>query len=252
MYTITLNVSYNVDLRMEYVSNESYSDLKEWKFVDTVKVNHLSSHDEKINYIKDFPVAVFTVIPDKQSHDSYFPTVPNQKIMKSCEHYAKVRMPIPSDHYISELSESDNVIKLLCIKKDGTQFEKILSEVLNLEPLEDLCSLTKLTKKYKNVFLLFIRPVPIKNEDKQKVKSKAEDITSFEEAESCSTETKTDALKKTCKIFLEKYLDKPKETSITTEFGKLLASKEHKPHDPYTKYVVEERESKAAYIRKYA
>ena len=224
---------------MEHISRESYPDLKEWKFVDTVQVNHLPPHDEKINYIKDFPVAVFSVTSDKQSQDSYSPTVPNRKIIKSCEHYTKVRMPIPSDHHIFELSESDNVIKLLCIKKSGTQFEKILSEILNSEPLEDLYSLTKI---YKNVFLLFIRPVPIDNEDKEEVKSKPEDITSFEEAESCSTETKTDALKKTCKIFL-KNIDK---------LGKLLASKEKKAHDPYTKYVVEEREPKAAYIRKYA
>ena len=231
---------------MEHVSSKSYPDLREWKFVDTVKVNHLSSHDEKINYIKDFPVAVFTVISDKQSHDSYFPTVPNRKIKKSCDYYTKVRMPIPySDHHILELSKSNNVIKLLCIKKIGTQFEKILLEILNSEPLymEDLCFLSN---NYTNVFLLFIRPVPIENEYKQIVK--AEDITSFEEAdlETCSIETKADVLKTSCKILLEKSLDKK-------EFGKPLEytlKVEQKTKEQKTKYVVEESSQKPAYIRK--
>ena len=241
-------------LMMEHVSTKSYCYPNEWKFVDTVKVNYLSPDDEKINNIKDFPVAIFSLVSQNEESfkHSCSPTIPNPKMKESSEYYTKVQIPIPySDHHIFEVCKSDDVIKLLCIKKDGTQFEKILPEILQSEPLDDLKNYFQ-TEKSLKVYLMFIRPFPIENGYKQKIKSKAADITSIEEAESSPAETKIDMLRKSCKILLEKNMDKLK-VSIRE---KPLDSggediKEKKVHDPYTSFVTEERVQKATSISKF-
>ena len=108
-------------------------------------------HGKKIDaFLKDFPVVVFSVVPDSRKGKS-------GEQSKVVIHFSYL------DYDIFEVSCDKNITKLLCIEKQkGTRFEKIFSNILINEKFKhphNLKAYLKEEVESSDAYLLFIRPV---------------------------------------------------------------------------------------------